>query len=232
MDQLDPLINALRQFNSSAMEAVGLSGFLLVMLVSLACGVFIAKLYTHFYSGRATGSQIQRAFPLLSIAITAIFVTIQFSLPLSLGLLGALSIVRFRTPVKEPEEIGFVMLVIAAAISCASMNFIFLCIVLMTAFSGLLMLRSGWLRSANDECLLVVTMPASEFRQKADELIRFLRANTRGGQIDSITSTGGAAVITYSFRDFGPGSMQDLQGGLQALVGESYDFFFNQLRVA
>jgi len=58
------------------------------MAVSLLSSLFVAYLYVHFYSSRATGSQIHRAFPLLGISITAIFVTIQFSLPLSLGLLG------------------------------------------------------------------------------------------------------------------------------------------------
>ena len=70
----------------------------------------------NFYGRRATGSEIHRAFPLIAIAVTAIFICIQFSLPLSLGLLGALSIVRFRTPIKEPEEIGFLMVVIATSL--------------------------------------------------------------------------------------------------------------------
>src|SRR5690606_32141568 len=109
----------------------------------------IARLYRHFYSGRSTGSQIHRAFPLLSVSITSIFITIQFSLPLSLGLLGALSIVRFRTPIKEPEEIGFLMLVIAASISCATFNFVFLGIVLLTAIVGLILLRLNWLNQTH-----------------------------------------------------------------------------------
>ena len=80
----------------------------------------VALLYVRFYGRRATGSEIHRAFPLLALAVTAIFVCIQFSLPLSLGLLGALSIVRFRTPIKEPEEIGFLMVVIATSLAAAT----------------------------------------------------------------------------------------------------------------
>ena len=108
--QLDNLFGALTQGSGPQVTPLA---FLMLMAVSLLSSLFIAYLYVHFYSNRATGSQVHRAFPLLGISITAIFVTIQFSLPLSLGLLGALSIVRFRTPIKEPEEIGFIMLVIA-----------------------------------------------------------------------------------------------------------------------
>ena len=99
--------------------------------------MFIAYLYVHFYSNRATGSQVHRAFPLLGISITAIFVTLQFSLPLSLGLLGALSIVRFRTPIKEPEEIGFIMLVISTSIAVATFKLSFVGIIFVVALDAI-----------------------------------------------------------------------------------------------
>ena len=85
--QLNRIFGALTQ---TAGPQVTPLAFLLLMGVSLLSSLFIAYLYVHFYSSRATGSQVHRAFPLLGLSITAIFVTIQFSLPLSLGLLGAL----------------------------------------------------------------------------------------------------------------------------------------------
>jgi hypothetical protein len=87
-------------FGSKNMDEIGLIPFLGVMLISLFSAFFVAFLYVRFYKNRSTGSLIYRAFPLLGMSITAIFICIQFSLPLSLGLLGALSIVRFRTPIK------------------------------------------------------------------------------------------------------------------------------------
>ena len=50
---------------------------------------------------------------LLMFPVTVLFLGIQTSIPLSLGLLGALSFVRFRTPVKDPAEIGFLLVLIA-----------------------------------------------------------------------------------------------------------------------
>ena len=118
-----------------------MGAFLFVMALSLGNSLLIAQFYVIFYANRATGSQVHRAFPLLGISITAIFIAIQFSLPLSLGLLGALSIVRFRTPIKEPEEIGFIMLVIAAALACATLKLGFLGILLLVALAALLIQR-------------------------------------------------------------------------------------------
>ena len=54
--------------------------------------------------------------------------------------LGALSIVRFRTPIKEPEEIGFIMLVVATSLCCATFNMVFLVIILFVAVVGMLIL--------------------------------------------------------------------------------------------
>ena len=130
MQELANIFPVLSGPGSQGMNEVGLGGLVLLMLVSLASALFIAWLYRYFYGQRSTGSDAHRAFPLLGISVTAIFIAIQFSLPLSLGLLGALSIVRFRTPIKEPEEIGFIMLVIASSLACATFKLSFLGVIL------------------------------------------------------------------------------------------------------
>ena len=132
------------------------------MAVSLLSSMFIAYLYVHFYSNRATGSQVHRAFPLLGISITAIFVTIQFSLPLSLGLLGALSIVRFRTPIKEPEEIGFIMLVISTSIAVATFKLSFVGIIFVVALAALFgQALARRFTGAESDGTIVISLPAN-----------------------------------------------------------------------
>ncbi len=144
------------------MQQIGVVPFLVLLVVSLAGSLVASLLYVQFYSSRATGSQVYRAFPLLGLSITAIFVCIQFSLPLSLGLLGALSIVRFRTPIKEPEEIGFIMLVIAASIATATFKLAFVGLLFAFALVALLVQTGGraWARYRRDGTL-VVTLPGS-----------------------------------------------------------------------
>lgn len=232
-EQLKSLIKILTGFGSQRMEDVGLAGFVFVMIVSLACSIFIAHLYRYFYSARSTGSQIHRAFPLLGISVTSIFITIQFSLPLSLGLLGALSIVRFRTPIKEPEEIGFLMLVIATAISCATFNFLFLGVVLMVAVVALLLLKSGVLDQPHDEGFIVITLPAGQEQSKRKTIVDHLDKNTRRGRLESISKSGDHCIVSYAFQSLGKSSVSDLQEGLDGLVGGSnYNIYFNQQRVS
>ncbi len=70
------------------MEDVGIWAFFFIILYSLFASFLFSSLYVHFFEKRSTGSQINRAFPLLSISITVIFITVQFSLPLSLACWG------------------------------------------------------------------------------------------------------------------------------------------------
>ena len=157
--QLDNIFGALTQGTGPQVSPLA---FLMLMAVSLLSSLFIAYLYVHFYSNRATGSQVHRAFPLLGISITAIFVTIQFSLPLSLGLLGALSIVRFRTPIKEPEEIGFIMLVIATSIAVATFKLSFVGIIFVVALAALFgQAITRRFMGAEADGTIVISLPAN-----------------------------------------------------------------------
>lgn len=108
--------------------------FLALIVASITFGLLISHLYKRYFDSNSTGSSIHRSFPLLAPSVTTIFLTVQFSLPLSLGLLGALSIVRFRTPIKEPEEIGFIMVVIACSLSIATFNLLFALVLYLAIF--------------------------------------------------------------------------------------------------
>lgn len=165
--------NLLSDFSDAAAPAIrdqiDLSLFLSMLAVSLAAAFFAAFLYRYFYERRGTGSQVHRAFPLLALATTALFVGVQVSIPLSLGLLGSLSFIRFRTPVKEPEEVGFLMLVIASAICSATKNFAFVVWLHVFAVVAVLLQRgAAALRWARRDGLLVLTLPDAEAASKVN----------------------------------------------------------------
>ena len=69
---------------------------------SLIASIIAYLMYQLFYGSKNIGAGVHRTFLIGGPAITTLFLGIQTSIPLSLGLLGALSFVRFRTPVKDP----------------------------------------------------------------------------------------------------------------------------------
>lgn len=179
-------------------------GFLLVLSAALFSSLFIGFLYSVFYRERGTGSAIYRSFPFLGLAVTTIFVTIQFSLPLSLGLLGALSIVRFRTPIKEPEEIGFIMLVIAAALCCATFNLVFLGALLTATVATLVLIRyAGPVFGApvRQEGTVLITIDSADYRARSGELFGAVEGAVQGGNLDSVIEDGERTVLSFSFRE-------------------------------
>ena len=212
-EKLAPIFGPFAAFTGKGIETIGVLPFLVVLAMSLACGLVTAYLYRRFYSQRETGTQIHRAFPLLSLGISAIFICIQFSLPLSLGLLGALSIVRFRTPVKEPEEIGFLMLVIATSLACATFNFRFLGIILLLAVVALLLQEAapGILRGTPGAGVILISLPQEEFAQKRPALFEILDSAVPVGRLESLSQDSEEVVVTYSFRRLEPAAALDVQ---------------------
>ena len=225
--QLNNLFGALTQGSGPQVTPLA---FLLLMAVSLLSSMFIAYLYVHFYSNRATGSQVHRAFPLLGISITAIFVTIQFSLPLSLGLLGALSIVRFRTPIKEPEEIGFIMLVIATSIAVATFKLSFVGVIFVVALAALF--GQSFMRritGAEADGTIVISLPSNGTIADPAAITALLRKRLPKAKLESVSQTDGETVVSYNFQGISDNALAGLHAELNAAVGSStYNVFFNR----
>lgn len=181
-------------------EQMTVGDFLAALLVSLAAAAAASLLYRFFYERRGTGSQIHRAFPLLALAVTTLFIGVQLSLPLSLGLLGSLSIIRFRTPIKEPEEVGFIMLVIAAAICAATKQFEFILYLYLFALLALVAARFAasvrWLRRGG---VLVLTLPADAALDKAADIERVLSDHLPRHTLESSSTRDGMATSQYVF---------------------------------
>ena len=94
------------------------------VLVNFFLCVVMAFLLRRFYISRSfslTGkTHIGSIIPILSSVVFLVILVVKSSLALSLGLVGALSIVRFRTPIKEPEELVYLFLAIAIGLGYAA----------------------------------------------------------------------------------------------------------------
>lgn len=208
---------------------LGLIALSLALMASFACSLLWSWAYSMFYGSRSTGSNIHRSFPLIGIAVAAIFICVQFSLPLSLGLLGSLSIVRFRTPIKEPEEIGFILLVIASSLCCAAFNGAFLLVIVATSMLALTILHwsPGFMMRRGGVGSLVLKCPANDYRDKLPQLISTIERHLKRPAFDSLTTLGEECVLTWSFQKMTPLHCAELQRELmdkmpQATLGVYY----------
>jgi len=191
----------LRQTRPDSQDPV--VGILLALVVSALVALIVRLLYRLFYEESETGSQIDRSFLLISPAITALFITIQFSLPLSLGLLGALSIVRFRVPIREPEEVGFLMVVISSAIACATYSYVVLAMLLLLVIAALLLqhfLGGRVLSFRRTGGLLMLTLADAAYRQHARAIETLLAGRLSRFRFEHLNGRDGMTTLNYTFR--------------------------------
>lgn len=89
-------------------------------LLAAILGAFLFFLYQHITKKTFYDKYFNMAIPLLSVIVCAIVITIQSNIVVSLGMVGALSIVRFRTAVKSPMDLIFLFWAIAIGIICGA----------------------------------------------------------------------------------------------------------------
>ena len=103
---------------------IDFGNFFIALLLSLILA-YLVKL-TYMKVGRALNDKdyFSDTFIPLAIITTLVITVIKFSLALSLGLVGALSIVRFRAAIKEPEELVYLFFVIAIGLANGANQFL------------------------------------------------------------------------------------------------------------
>ena len=109
MDKLNQFEDLLFSGTDELSLIVTLFNFIGAILVSFLVRAFYVR-YSYSLTGKV---HIGSIIPILTAIVFLVIIVVKSSLALSLGLVGALSIVRFRTPIKEPEELVYLFLAIA-----------------------------------------------------------------------------------------------------------------------
>ena len=110
-------------FKSSFLEnvsAVSLFDMVLALILAFGLGMFIFLVYKKTYQGVMYSSSFGVTLIALTMITTVVILAVTSNVVLSLGMVGALSIVRFRTAIKEPLDIAFLFWSIAIGIVLAA----------------------------------------------------------------------------------------------------------------
>lgn len=97
-------------------ESFALIDFVIAMALSFALGLFIFYIYKKTFHGVMYSESFGLSLMVMSMITTLVILAVTSNIVLSLGMVGALSIVRFRTAIKEPMDIAFLFWAIAAGI--------------------------------------------------------------------------------------------------------------------
>lgn len=141
-------------------ETTGLLTFVFQLLLTSVLSLLVSYTYVRFGNSLSNRKALSKTFVLVSVTTMLIITIVKSSLALSLGLVGALSIIRFRTAIKEPEELAFFFMVIGIGLGVGAGQ------VLVTVIGTIGL------------CLLVVLINRKREGETAQNLVIFLEGET------------------------------------------------------
>src|SRR5574341_1754116 len=113
MDKFQAFQKTFTEFLTSQSTQISLWGFLLNLFIAGVLSFVLSRIYVKYGHSLSNRRDFAGNFVLIGMTTMLIIAIVKSSLALSLGLVGALSIVRFRTAIKEPEELAYLFITIA-----------------------------------------------------------------------------------------------------------------------
>ena len=188
-------------FKSSFLEnitSVSIVDMLLTLALAFGIGLFIFLVYKKTYSGVMYSSSFGGTLVALTMITSMTILAVTSNVVLSLGMVGALSIVRFRTAIKEPMDIAFLFWSIAAGIVLAA-GMIPLAVI-GSVIIGVVMLVFINRKAVHDPYIAVISCASSVAEKSATT---YLKQNVEKAVIKSKTAQNGCIEMTWEIRLLG-----------------------------
>ena len=185
-------------FKSSFLEnitSVSLLDMALTLALAFGLGMFIFLVYKKTYSGVMYSSSFGGTLVALTMITAMTILAVTSNVVLSLGMVGALSIVRFRTAIKEPMDIAFLFWSIAAGIVLAA-GMIPLAVI-GSVIIGVVMLVFINRKAVHDPYIAVITCENAAAEKNAAE---YLKKNVEKAVIKAKTAQNGSIEMTWEIR--------------------------------
>lgn len=209
----------------SNVTAVSMFDMVLALVLAFGLGVFIYLIYKKTYAGVMYSSSFGVTLVALTMITALVILAVTSNVVLSLGMVGALSIVRFRTAIKEPLDIAFLFWSIAAGIVLAA-GMIPLA-VFGSVLIGLIILFFSNRKENTNPYIIVLECSGHDSEQKA---VAFLKEKTSKCTVKSKTARKGSVELNLEIRlrddntDF-VNQLSELEGvGSAVLVSYNGDY--------
>ena len=157
-------------FEGYASSGLSVKTIIVCMVITVLIAAYIFILYRMVNRSSFYNKNFNIALPALAIITAAIILTIQSSIVISLGLVGALSIVRFRTAITEPMDRVFLFWSISVGIVCGAGFSIIAVIASVVLTAGILI--AGWLPVAKAPQILLVNSSVYGNEGKIMEIVK------------------------------------------------------------
>jgi uncharacterized membrane protein YhiD involved in acid resistance len=166
----------MKEFLATQGAEVNVLGFIINLLLAGALAYFLGLLYKKYGVTLSNRDSFSKNFILITMTTMFIITIVKSSLALSLGLVGALSIVRFRAAIKEPEELSYLFLAIAIGLGLGA-NQRVTTLVAFFIIVAIVFIKNLPERSNLEQNLNLIISSSSPGQNELDKYIEILRKN-------------------------------------------------------
>lgn len=212
---MDELIN---QFSGSFDSTLNIANYLLNIAICAAMLLILSFFYSRFGNSISNRGQLAKVLVIVGITTFVIITIVKSSLALSLGLVGALSIVRFRTAIKEPEELGYFFMAIAIGLGMAANQ------VMPTAigFAALLLIvalfrKNAFKKSITQNLLVRLNCTDEEKTKVTKDLATQIQKNSSQLEIKRINYGNGDIDLNFLVKVASLDDLNAIQDGIMAI---------------
>lgn len=153
---------------------------IVISLTLAAILSYIVKIiYVRYGKSLSNRKNFANNFIILTLTTTLIISIVKSSLALSLGLVGALSIVRFRAAIKEPEELAYLFLNISVGLGLGAKQWLITCVALVI-ICGIIIIRNKFKKDEDKQNLFLSVSGKTSNKVKLESITKIISNNANG----------------------------------------------------
>jgi hypothetical protein len=203
---------------------IPLGNFILNLFLTILLTLSISFLYARYGDSISNRKSFGNNYPLIGIATFLIITIIKSSLALSLGLVGALSIVRFRSAIKEPEELSYIFFTIAIALGLGA-NQIYITVIGFFIFAGFIIIKKAFGKKAKYSLVKFIII---ESKENLEEIISILKPEVETLSLKRLESNNGTNEYIFNAQIISIESLNKIKEGVMLKDSEAKFILMDQ----
>lgn len=200
-------------------ENLDLASILFSLILAIAVAFIISQIYKYTHRGLNYELAFMSTLVLLAPIISVVMLFIRGDLVLSLGLIGSISIIRFRTPIKDTRDMVFLFWVIAVGLGCGTYNWNI--VIISTIVISIVMFLLHFMKYGQSRGTDYVLVVMGSLALSNNEIGKVLKRYARESRIRSQEAEEGFWEIVFELQlmDLTEEKTGELFGELKAIEG-------------
>ena len=207
-------LQGFEQFYTTLEANIPVLEFLVNLFLTALMAYILNKLYVRYGKSLSNRKAFAENFLLIGLTTMIIITIVKSSLALSLGLVGALSIVRFRVAIKEPEELSYIFLTIALGLGFGANQRLITIVGFISVIVFLALYKKMTRSKMESENLILTVSTDSSGKVSSDQIIDLVKENTSSANLKRLEENRDLTEISFLVEY---ASIEDFRKGKAAL---------------